>query len=393
MHLNYRNFRVFLILFLSINWSCETTAQTQKEAIELGNSQFELYIPQIKDKKVGLVANQSSMVAEKHLLDVLLDKNIEVVKIFSPEHGFRGDADAGELVENGKDAKTNLPIISLYGKNKKPKPEQLKGIEVILFDLQDVGVRFYTYIYTLHYVMEAAAEQKIKVIVLDRPNPNGFYVDGPILEEKYKSFIGMHPIPVAHGMTIGEYAKMINGEGWLKNNVKCELEIIKTKGYDHTSRYDIEIAPSPNLPNPKSINLYPSLCFFEGTPISVGRGTDKPFQQFGHPSLKLYSYVFTPKPTLGAKNPKLKNEYCYGRNLSNHEELTSLDLSFLIQVYEQFDEKEKFFTPFFNLLAGTNQLKTQIENGLSQAEIKVSWKNGLDDFMKIRSRYLLYEDF
>lgn len=393
MNLQFRIFRLFNTLFAFCILCTVTFGQSMAVEMQLGNAQFQEYLPLIKDGNIGLVANQSSRIGNEHLVDELLKKGIHIKVIFSPEHGFRGKADAGELVENGKDKKTNLPIISLYGGNKKPKAEQLKGIDIILFDIQDVGVRFYTYISTLHYVMEAAAEQNIKVIVLDRPNPNGYYVDGPILEKKYKSFVGMHPVPVVHGMTIGEYAMMINGESWLKNGLRCDLDIIKVKGYTHNSRYSLPIAPSPNLPNDRSINLYPSLCFFEGTPISVGRGTDRPFQQFGHPNLKLYSYVFTPTSMPGAKNPKLKGQNCYGRNLSDYKELDALDLSFLIQVYQQFDEKDDFFTSFFNLLAGNKSLVNQIEQGLSSSEIKSSWTEGLESFKAIRKKYLLYPDF
>tara|TARA_R110002049_G_scaffold292893_3_gene477633 strand:+ start:344 stop:1333 length:990 start_codon:yes stop_codon:yes gene_type:complete len=328
-----------------------------------------------------------------HLVDSLLSLKINVVNVFAPEHGFRGTADAGEHIKDGIDTKTGVPIISLYGDNKKPKPEQLKNMDVMLFDLQDVGVRFYTYISTLHYVMEACAEANIPLIILNRPNPNGQYIDGPILEMENKSFGGMHPIPVAHGMTIGEYANMINGEKWLKNGIQCELKVIPVKNYTHQMRYSLPIKPSPNLPNDKSINLYPSLCFFEGANVSVGRGTDKQFQVFGSPFLNKtkYTYTFTPQPNEGAKSPLYQGRVCYGMDLSKVKALNGLDLSYLTHAYQATENKSEFFNAFFTKLAGTKKLQQQIEAGVSETDIKSSWQKGLERFKATRANYLLYK--
>ncbi|APY01523.1 hypothetical protein BWR22_11555 [Lacinutrix venerupis] len=372
--------------------------------IIVGANQTEAYLNLLKNKNVGIVANQTSVVFKEHtastfknkknthLVDSLLSLNVNIKKVFAPEHGFRGQADAGEVVKDGFDTKTGLPIVSLYGSNKKPSPEQLKGLDVVVFDIQDVGARFYTYISSLHYVMEACAEANIPVIILDRPNPNGHYIDGPILEEEHKSFIGMHPIPVIHGMTIGEYAQMINGENWLNNNIKCELTVITMKNYNHKFTYSLPIKPSPNLPNDIAINLYPSLCFFEGTNISVGRGTELQFQIYGAPFLPKTDFSFTPQPNFGSKYPKHENKVCYGVNLTNSPKLNSLDLSYLINAYNATSDKSKFFLTngFFTKLAGTKQLQNQIEAGESIENIKATWKDGLDKFKKIRSKYLLY---
>lgn len=366
--------------------------------IIVGANQIEKYLPLLNGKKVGIVANQTSVIFKKHnnythLVDSLVALNIDVKKVFSPEHGFRGNADAGEVVKNGVDSKTSLPIISLYGKNKKPSKEQLEGLDVIIFDIQDIGVRFYTYIYTLHYVMEACGELDIPVIVLDRPNPNGHYVDGPILETGFKSFIGMHPTPIVYGMTNGEYAKMIIGEHWLKNNVSCDLTVIPLVNYTHDSIYSLPIRPSPNIPNDKSINLYPSVCLFEGTNVSEGRGTELQFQIFGSPFLdkNKYTYQFTPQPNFGSKNPKYKNILCYGTNLSDIKNLSALNLSWLINAYQNSSNKEEFFIPFFTKLAGTKKLQQQIEAGLNETEIKATWQEGLDAFKKTRNKYLIYD--
>jgi len=338
------------------------------------------------------------MIKSTHLVDSLVNLGVNVIKVFSPEHGFRGKADAGERVVSDIDQTTGLPIVSLYGKNKKPTPEQINDLDILIFDIQDVGARFYTYISTMHYVMEACAENNKQLIILDRPNPNGHYVDGPILEEAHKSFVGMHPVPIVHGMTIGEYAQMINGENWLANGAKCNLEVVKVENYNHTRFYSLPIKPSPNLPNMSSIYLYPSLCLFEGTPISVGRGTDKPFQVLGHPKLKSERFSFTPKSTAGAKSPKLKGEKCNGYNLSffGKEYMKGkgiLNLFWLIDIYTNFPEKEGFFTNMFTLLSGTEKLQQQIETGKSEEEIHASWQIGLDNFKKIRKQYLLYKDF
>ena len=359
------------------------------QKLVLGADRTNVYLHHLQNKKVGIVGNQTSMIANTHLVDSLLSLGIDVVKVFSPEHGFRGKADAGAIIKDGIDSKTGIPIISLYGKNKKPKAEQLQGIDILVFDIQDVGVRFYTYISTLHYVMEAAAESNIRVIVLDRPNPNGHYVDGPILDTTFHSFVGMHPIPIAHGMTIGEYAKMITGENWI--TTRCELIVIEMENYTHNTNYDLQIKPSPNLPNARSVNLYPSLCLFEGTNISVGRGTDYPFQHFGAPYLKS-NYSFIPKSGEGSKYPKHENIECFGTDLRFQDNyLTAINLNWIIEAYKQCFEKEKFFNNFFDKLAGTNKLKKQIIAGKTAKEIKASWEEGLSSFKKLRENYLIYQ--
>lgn len=352
----------------------------------------------IEGKKIGLVANQTTVVTEgtgeyKHLADVLLEKEFDLVKVFAPEHGFRGTADAGEIVKDGVDIKTGLPIISLYGNNKKPTKEQLDGIDILLFDIQDVGARFYTYISTLHYIMQAAAENNIKVLVLDRPNPNIQMLDGPVLEEEHSSFIGMHKIPVVHGMTIAEYASMVNREGWLGEGLFCDLQVVVMKDYTRSTPYSLPIKPSPNLPNDHAINLYPSTCFFEGTILSEGRGTDLQFQVFGAPKLPAdkYSYQFTPVENEGAKHPKFKNILCYGMDLSKEPKLEQIELKWLLNAYRDYPEKEAFFTDFFSLLAGTKDLQRQIENGWTEAQIRESWQEDLSAFKLLREKYLLYD--
>lgn len=379
--------------------------------IIVGANQTDLYIPLLKNKSVGIVANQTSVIFKEsfkkqsnpsskdhiHLVDSLINHNISVQKVFAPEHGFRGTADAGEVVKDGTDIKTGLPIISLYGSNKKPTHSQLKDIDIIVFDIQDVGARFYTYISTLHYVMESCAENNIPVIVLDRPNPNGHYIDGPILELEHKSFVGMHPIPVVHGLTIGEYAQMINGERWLANGIKCALTVIPVANYTHQTLYGLPIKPSPNLPNDKSINLYPSLCFFEGTNVSVGRGTDKQFQIVGSPFFNKTeaNFSFKPEPNLGAKYPKHRDKACYGFDLSNTEKLNELNLKWLLKFYRDYKStktSDTYFNDFFTKLAGTEALQNKIEKGLTEEEIKASWQAGLKEYKTKRKNYLLYKD-
>ncbi|WP_202903832.1 exo-beta-N-acetylmuramidase NamZ family protein [Neotamlana nanhaiensis] len=372
---------------------------TQNTNIVVGANRTERYLPLLNGKRVGVVANQTSVVfkAEEgsytHLVDSLVALQIDLKKVFAPEHGFRGKADAGEVVKDGIDTKTGLPIVSLYGSNKKPKPDQLKDLDLVIFDIQDVGARFYTYISTLHYVMEACAEAKIPVIIFDRPNPNGHYIDGPILEIENQSFVGMHPIPIVHGMTIGEYAKMINGEKWLKNAVTCELTVISMEHYNHNKTYSLPIKPSPNLPNDQAINLYPSLCFFEGTNVSAGRGTETQFQIFGSPFLNtnVFKFSFTPQPNEGAKYPKYQNELCHGSDLTKYKTLNTLNLSWLIDAYQNTSDKAKFFNNFFVKLSGTKTLQKQIESGLSETEIKATWQTGLKKFKKTRAQYLIYE--
>lgn len=373
----------------------ENRTTSADEEILMGAEQFDVYSEYLIGKNIAVVANQTSFLQNEnqHVVDFLLTEKIKVAKVFAPEHGFRGTADAGEHVKDGIDSKTGIPLISLYGSNKKPTQEQLKGIDIVIFDIQDVGARFYTYISTLHYVMEACAEAGITVIVLDRPNPNGHYIDGPILEMEHQSFVGMHPIPVVHGMTIGEYAQMINGEGWLQNQMECDLIVIEMKNYHHNKPYSLPIKPSPNLPNDQSINLYPSLCFFEGTFVNAGRGTDMQFQVFGAPSLPAdqFPFTYTPQSNEGAKHPKFKGQRCYGKDLRQHPPLEQLNLEWVIEVYEAHGKKPDFFTSFFTLLAGTKQLQQQIEQGLTASAIRHSWKNDLEDFKKTRAKYLIYK--
>lgn len=355
------------------------------------------WISILKQKNIGVVGNQTSILfdtlqTKKHLVDTLLLHDVSIKKVFAPEHGFRGKADAGEYIKDGVDLKTGLPIISLYGKNKKPFPEQLQGIEMIVFDIQDVGARFYTYISTLHYVMEACAENDIAILVLDRPNPNAHYIDGPVLNLEFKSFVGMHPVPIVYGMTMGEYAQMINGEKWLKNGVQCNLKVIPLKNYDHQTPYSLPVKPSPNLPNDVSINLYPSLCFFEGTArVSAGRGTQMQFQIYGQPNVK-DNFCFTPTPNEGAKYPKNKNLNCCGEDLRNHKRLSALNLKWLIKAYSKTIHKDNFFNTFFDKLAGTDVLRMQIEAGIDLQEIKHSWEKDLIEFRKMRTKYLLYQN-
>lgn len=359
------------------------------------------YLPLIEGKKVALCGNHTSMVGETHLVDTLLARGINVVRLFSPEHGFRGDAEAGATIQSGKDSKTGLPIVSLYGKNKKPLPEQLAGIDVILFDIQDVGCRFYTYISTLHYVMEAAAECHIPVIILDRPNPNGYFVDGPVLNKEFSSFIGMHRVPVVHGMTIGEYGSMLNGEKWLANGVQCDLTVMAMRGYTHSTRYSLPVAPSPNLQSDEAVYLYPSLCLFEGTFISVGRGTDKPFQVYGHPDLKAGDFYFTPQPIKGvSENPLQKGLRCRGVDLTESartmlDSANSFTLRYIMDAFRNFPDKDGFFSRnnFFSKLAGNNELQKQIMSGMTEDEIRATWKPALSEFKILRKKYLLYPDF
>ena len=362
--------------------------------ISPGAESFKIYLPILKGKKVGVVAHQASLLFNKsknqHLVDFLIKNEVEVKKIFAPEHGFRGRADAGEKISDNYDIKTGIPIVSLYGKNKKPSEENLKNIDVVIFDLQDVGVRFYTYISTLHYIMQSCAEMKIPIIVLDRPNPNLSYIDGPVLEKEYSSFIGMHPVPIVYGMTIGEYALMINGEGWLKNGLITELKIIPIKNYSRTSLYDLPVRPSPNLPNSQSIALYPSLCLLEPTVISIGRGTENQFQIFGHPELKINDYSFKPLPNFGSKNPKHNGIICYGKNLSKVPKPQKIELKWLIEAYKNFPKPNSFFLKGFNLIAGNDKLKQQLVLFSSESDIRKSWEPELKLFKKIRKKYLIY---
>jgi uncharacterized protein YbbC (DUF1343 family) len=369
---------------------CRAEAQTK---ITMGAEQPELYLALLKNKNVALMVNPSSMVGKTHLVDTLLSAGVSIKKIFSPEHGFRGTADAGEKIKNDTDAKTGLPVISLYGDNKKPSLEQLSDVDVVVFDLQDVGTRFFTYISSMHYLMQACADYGKKLIVLDRPNPNGYYIDGPVLEIKYKSFVGMHPIPIVHGLTVGELAKMINGEKWLDSNKVCDLTIIPLKNYSHRNVYSLPIKPSPNLPNDIAIMFYPSLCLFEGTVISVGRGTAYPFQVFGAPKKEYGTFQFTPQSTAGAKKPMYENQLCYGVDLRQIYPAQGLQLRFLLEMYQKSPEKDKFFNNFFNKLAGNATLQEQIKKGMKEEEIRKTWKPELTRYKTMRKKYLLYEDF
>lgn len=380
---------------INISTPKQQITEITQDSILTGAQQTIAYLETLKGKQIAIVGNPTSVVFSSkhkavHLVDTLLSHNINIKKVFAPEHGFRGTVDAGEVVKDGLDLQTGLPITSLYGKNKKPSAEMLAGLDMVIFDIQDVGARFYTYISTLHYIMEACAEENIPVLILDRPNPNGHYVDGPVLDMKYKSFVGMHPVPIVHGMTIGEYAQMINGEKWLENGIQCAINVIPLKNYTHQTPYSLPIKPSPNLPNDTSINLYPSLCLFEGTSFSVGRGTDMQFQVFGSPKFLQKEFYFTPKPNLGAKNPKFNTKICYGRDLRNNLTEKMLNFTYIIEAYESIEEKTTFFTPFFTTLAGNKILQEQIESGKNIEQIRNSWQKDLDAYKMIRTKYLLY---
>lgn len=378
--------RLFLLLLLLPLAACG-----QGEHALTGADQLDVLLPKLTGKRVGLMVNHTALIGKRHLADTLKARGVNLVKIFGPEHGFRGTADAGEEIKDGIDARTGVPVVSLYGKNYKAAPEQVADLDVVVFDIQDVGARFFTYISSLHYLMETCAENGKKLIVLDRPNPNGGYVDGPVRAPEQKSFVGMHPIPIAHGMTIGEYARMINGEGWLAGGRTCELEIIAMKGWKHGDRLPVPVKPSPNLPNDHAIGMYPSTCLFEGTALSIGRGTQNPFEVAGHPDLKDQPYSFTPVSIEGMdKNPKLKDQQCFGLDMRKEPIPQGVTLKYLIQMYQAFPDKEKFFISYFDKLAGNTKLKEQIRAGLSEVEIKESWKPELDAFKVIRGKYLLY---
>lgn len=365
--------------------------------ITVAAKRFEEYAPHVMGKKIAVVGNHTSMVGELHLVDFLLSKGVEVVRVFAPEHGFRGTANAGELVADGRDERTGLPVVSLYGSHKKPRPEDLSGIEMVVFDIQDVGARFYTYISTMTYVMEACAENNVPLMVLDRPNPNGFYVDGPMLDPAFTSFVGMLPVPMVHGMTVAELARMINGEGWLKDSLKCELVVVSCEAYMRNDIYVLPLPPSPNLPNMNAVLLYPSLCLFEGTDISVGRGTDHPFEIFGHPNMRTGSYMFVPKPNTASSSPKHNGVPCLGWDLreiggSRIREKQSIILDWVVNAYRDFPDKDKFFLPnnFFDKLAGTDELRLQIQAGMDADAIRVTWQADIAAFKARRAPYLLY---
>jgi uncharacterized protein YbbC (DUF1343 family) len=386
---------LFTITFITLVITSSLCYGAKKNPVP-GAYQIELYRELIEGKSVAVVANQTSMVGETHLVDNLISIGIDIRVIFSPEHGFRNMADAGEIIENGKDPGTGIPLISLYGKHLKPTADDLAGIDVVIFDIQDVGARFYTYISTLHYLLESCAENHVKCLILDRPNPNGFYFDGNILDTAYSSFVGMDPVPVVHGMTVGEYARMINGEGWLEGGIQCDLTVIKCKNYSHKTYYVLPVKPSPNLPNQTSVYLYPSICFFEGTNLSLGRGTSFPFQVYGSPELPDRGFSFTPESVPGAKNPPLLGVKCYGTDLRNaiKDRLVPspmLNLDLVIDAYRDYPDKDKFFTAYFDVLAGGPVLREQIQKGMSAKEIRKTWKEGLEKYSKIRKKYLLYK--
>ena len=370
-----------------------------QQTLQTGAERMEVYVPRLKGKKVGLVINHTAIVGETHLLDTLLRLGVDIRRVFVPEHGLRGTADAGEKIQDGKDPQTGVPMASLYGSRRKPSPEDLAGLDLLIFDIQDVGVRFYTYISTLHYVMEACAEQGLPLMVLDRPNPNGHYVDGPILDTAYRSFVGMHPVPVVHGMTVGEYAQMVNGEGWLKGGVACKLEVVKCSGYTHQTPYVLPRKPSPNLPNMRAIYLYPSICYFEGTQVSLGRGTDKQFQVLGTPGFPLGDYTFTPEPKEGAMQPFLLGKLCKGYDLTalapeDIREWRKIHLDYLIHFYQNYPDKDQFFlkTLFIDKLAGGSSLRTPLVPGWDEDKIRASWEPGLSQYKEKRKQYLLYKD-
>ena len=381
-----------IILFVSLIFC----SKSEDKKIVPGAEQPEQYLPLIQNKKVGLVVNHTSMVGEIHLVDFLMSKNVKVEKIFAPEHGFRGDASAGVKIRDGIDDKTGIPVFSLYGETRKPTKENLQNLDVVIFDIQDVGCRFYTYISTMHLVMEACAENNVPVIIFDRPNPNGDYIAGPILEKKFQSFVGMHSIPIVHGLTVGELAKMINGEDWLNNGIHCNLKVVEVKNYSHSLTYELPIRPSPNLPNYLSVRLYPSLCFFEATSVSVGRGTEFPFQVLGGLKPELGDFKFTPVSIPGvAINPLNKDQECYGVDLRDLQEVPTFTLKFFLDFYSKYENEADFLTRerWLNMLAGTENLIEQIRAGKSENEIKKSWQVQLEQYKKLRSKYLLYPDF
>jgi uncharacterized protein YbbC (DUF1343 family) len=386
------NTRFLLLLFIYINFYLTIYSQTFQNITPAASRTSE-YFTLLEGHKIALVGNNSSKIGNVHLLDSLLHKRIKVQRIFCPEHGFRGNIGAGEKVKTTVDPTTGIRIISLYGKHCKPKSSELADIDIVLFDIQDVGVRFYTYLSTLHYVMEACAENNKELIVLDRPNPNSFYIDGPVLDMKYKSFVGLHPVPVVYGMTIGEYAQMINGEKWLKNGVQCRLKVILCENYTHALKYILPDRPSPNLPNMQAIYLYPSLALFEGTCINVGRGTSLPFQLFGHPEMKNAGYEYLPKKLPEAPDPMHKNLKCNGINLSNFvfSDSDYFTLKWLIFAYKNVQKKDDFFNSYFYNISGNGQLIKQIENGQSEEDIKAGWKGDIEKFIIIRNKYLLYK--
>jgi uncharacterized protein YbbC (DUF1343 family) len=389
-------FTSLLILFSYLSFSQKPVEIKNYNSVTTGAEQFEKYLPLLKNKRVGVLTNITGVVGQTSIVDTLIKLKIKITKIFGPEHGFRGNSDAGELVRTRKDKKTGVTVVSLYGANKKPTREQLKDIDVLVYDIQDIGVRFYTYISTLTYAMEACAENGKELIVLDRPNPNGFYIDGCVLKETFKSFLGMHQVPIVYGMTVGEYAMMVNGEAWLKNKIRCKLSVIPLKNYDRNCSYQLPIKPSPNIPNAEAVLLYPGLGLFEGTIMSLGRGTDFPFQVVGHPDFSVKTFSFMPKPSALSKEPKYFNRLCYGLDLRNGSYTLmhprKINLGLVISVYETLANTD-FFDENFNYHAGNSELQQQLKNKVSEQEIRKSWEADLQAFRALRSKYLLYPDF
>jgi uncharacterized protein YbbC (DUF1343 family) len=385
-----------LLTIITALTGMQCSTEKSSDTLKVGAERMEVYLPLIEGKTVALAGNHTSVLGKTHLVDTLLAMDVNIRVIFAPEHGFRDLADAGAVITSGADPVTAINVLSLYGDKKKPAPEDLKGIDVVIFDIQDVGTRFYTYLTTMCYVMEACAENGIQLIILDRPNPNGFYVDGPILDTaNYSSFVGIHPIPVVHGMTLGEYSGMVNGEGWLAGGIQCEVTVIKCDNYTHETMYEVPVMPSPNLPNMNSVYLYPSLCFSEGTVLSCGRGTEFPFQVMGAPKMPDTGFSFTPKPLFGSSNPKHNGEVCYGIDLRNAMQdglvpSPGMNLQWIIDAYNAYPEKDKFFNGYFDTLAGSSTLREQIIQGVSAEQIRESWNAGLEEFRKIRGKYLLY---
>ncbi len=392
--------RLLWLVILLNSWTgmqAQLIPGLKQSKILCGADRTEMYLNLIKGKNIGVVANPTSRVGPVHLVDTLVHSGVRVIKVFAPEHGFRGEEEAGAVILNRLDSVTGIPVISLYGNHKKPTPADLAGLDLVIFDIQDVGVRFYTYISTLHLVMEACAGEGKPLLVLDRPNPNGFYIDGPVLDTTFRSFVGMHPVPVVHGMTIGEYAQMINGERWLKAGIQCDLTVIRCNGYDHQTEYVLPVKPSPNLPNQISVFLYPSLCFFEGSIISIGRGTDFPFQVYGHPAMP-GEFMFTPRSLPGISlHPLYENKACYGRDLRREgiqefSQKPGLVLEWIIEAWKEMDKSAGFFTGYFDTLAGTDQLRLQIQNGISPEDIRAEWEPGLRRYREMRGKYVLYGD-
>ena len=387
-----------ILLAYVLTSGCSSSTEHLTPEVKVGAERSEIYLPLLENKNVGLVINQTSVVDSVHLIDYLFEKGVNIKAIYAPEHGYKGNVERGEHFDGTTDPGTGIPVFSIYGTNRKPSPEMLEGIDVVVFDIQDVGVRFFTFISTLNMVMEACAENGIKVIVLDRPNPLGYYVDGPVLDPQFQSFVGLNPIPVIHGMTVGEYAKMVNGEGWLKDSIQCDMEVVKMENYTHATKYQLPVLPSPNLADMKSIYLYPSICLFEGANVNEGRGTYKPFQQFGAPyyTPKDFSYVPKSIPVL-ALHPKFEGETCYGYDLSGMtiselQDIKQLEIKYLIDFYNKSNDKENFFTSFFDKLAGTDQLRLQIIEGKTEEQIRASWQEDLEKYKLMRKNYLLYDE-